>query len=128
MYPSQQTFLLWRFRQHHICNNLMHFVATTLKIARLVYVYNGKTCNCLNTFLNEINMDFVASLVSPGPRWLKAFISTKKRHKNIVKWMLRYADLLCLLTFFTQVFTDLLIIWVNYLINSISLIENIEMT
>ena len=37
------------------------------------------------TFLNEIDMDFVTSLVSPRPRWLKAFISMKKRQKNIDK-------------------------------------------
>ena len=39
----------------------------------------------VRTFLNEIAMDFFASLVSPRPRWLKAVISMNKQHKNIDK-------------------------------------------
>ena len=49
----------------------MHFVATTLKIARLVHVYyriQWENMQPSKLFMNEIDMDFVTSLVSPRPR------------------------------------------------------------
>ena len=75
-------------KQHHICDNSVHCVATTLKIARLVHVYYGiqwENMQLSELFFNEIDMDFVTSLVSPRPRLLEAFISIKKRQKNIDK-------------------------------------------